>query len=443
MTAVKRKALHYSKKIFAMQKKAGMFLLFLTIGFTLLGALIFVRSQTIPDIHAHPFLFIYSMLVFSFLIGRIIASFFYRHSLKTLLNVPGVHAYQPMITFVVPCKNEEAVIAHTLETCLASEYPKDKLEVIAINDGSTDNTGAIMDKLARKYKELTVIHFKINKGKREGMAEGFRRAKGEIIIQLDSDSYIEPHTVRHMIEPFANPHIAAVCGHADVANANENFITKMQSAYYYISFRIMKAAESVFFMVFCCSGCSSAYRKSAVMPILDAWLKESFLGQPVTYGDDRSLTTWVLKEGWQTVYTDRVRAHTIAPSTMNQLFKQQLRWKKSWIINGLFTSWFLLKNDRMTAFLYFIPMLIISFVTPFVGLWNVYLLPIIFGRTSMYYLAGIVLMGLMLVLYYRILKNNSKHWFYLLLWQFFNTFFLSYIILYAVVKINDRGWGTR
>lgn len=443
MKEVKRKAIRYSKRVMVAQKKAAVFLVFLTGGFVLLGLLIFVRSKTIPNIHMHPFLFSYSIFVFAFLVGRIISSLFYRQSMKTLLSAPEVKEYEPSITFVVPCKNEEQVIAHTVEACLTAEYPKEKLEVIVINDGSTDHTGEVLTSLAKKYPELVVVDWVVNRGKREGMAEGFRRAKGEIIIQIDSDSYIEPHTVRHMVEPFANEDIGAVCGHADVANANENFITKMQSTYYYISFRVMKAAESVFFSVFCCSGCSSAYRKSAVMPILDLWLTESFLGKRVTYGDDRSLTTWVLKEGWQTVYTDKVKAYTIVPSTIKQLFKQQLRWKKSWIINGIFTTKFLIKKDTFTAFFYFIPLLLISFVTPFVGLWNVYLLPLVFGRTTLYYLAGIVLMALMLMLYYRILKKNSRNWPYLLLWQFFNTFFMSYVIFYAVFKLRDRGWGTR
>lgn len=438
-----RKLRAYLDKTKSVRIKLGRYFLFFLVGFIALMLLVFVRAETIPTLESHPFVFIYGVLIFMFLAGRIITSFFYRSSLKAVLNVKDINDYEPSITFVIPCKNEEDAIAETIETCFMAEYPAEKVQVIAINDGSTDGTGRIMRALAKKYPNLVMIDWKENRGKREAMAEGFRLASGEIVIQLDSDSTIEPSTVRHIVEPFANPVIGAVCGHADVANADENYITKMQAVYYYVSFRVMKAAESVFYMVFCCSGCSSAYRKSAVMPILDQWLNEMFLGKKVTYGDDRSLTTWILKAGWRSIYTDRVRAYTIAPNNIKQLFNQQLRWKKSWIINGIFTIPFLVRREPFTAFFYFIPLVVLSLLTPFVGLWNVYLGPIIFRNTPVFYLAGIVLTALILVLYYRILREDARHWPYLFLWQFINTFFFSYVILYAIVRIQDRGWGTR
>ncbi len=405
--------------------------------------LIAIRSRTFPDLMTRPFLYVYSVLIFSFTLGRIISSFFYKASLRKLIDTPAARIYEPVITFVVPCKNEEAAIEHTVETCLAADYPKEKIEVIVINDGSTDSTGEILRRLESAHPELIVIHWEKNKGKREGMAEGFRKAKGEIVIQIDSDSYIEPKTIREMITPFSDPTIAAVCGHADVANPNENYITKMQAAYYYVSFRVMKAAESVFYTVFCCSGCSSAYRKDVVLPILDAWLNERFLGTKVTYGDDRSLTTWMLKAGYHTVYTDRVQAYTIAPNNWNQLFKQQLRWKKSWIINGLFTSKFIVKHDIFTALFYFLPMFLFSIITPFVAFYNVYLHPFTSMQFPLFYFLGMLLITSILVLYYKLLRRNNNLWPYLLLWQFLTAVFFSYIIIYAAFKIKDRGWGTR
>lgn len=425
------------------REQAFRFFLFIVTGLLLVGLLIAIRSQTIPNISEHPFLFVYSVLIFSFLIGRLITSFFYRKSLNVVLAHPDCEDYEPNITFVVPCKNEEAAIANTIDMCFAAEYPAQKIEVIVINDGSTDGTGDILADYAEKYPQLIVIDWKENKGKREGMAEGFRLATGEIVIQIDSDSYIEPATVRDLIMPFANPSVGAVCGHADVANADENFYTRMQSAYYYVSFRVMKAAESVFFTVFCCSGCSSAYRKSSVMPILDFWLNEKFLGKKVTYGDDRSLTTWILREGSKTIYSDRVQAYTIAPNNFKQLFKQQLRWKQSWIINSIFTIPFLVRREPFTAFTYFIPLVLFSFITPFVGFWNMYAAPIFLGSTPLFYILGIIMLSLILILYYRILNRESPFWPYLLLWQFLNTIFFSYVIVYALVRIQDRGWGTR
>jgi hyaluronan synthase len=107
------------------------------------------------------------------------------------------------------------------------------------------------------------------------MAAGFEASHSEIIIQLDSDSYIEPKTFRDLIAPFQNRRVGAVCAVGEPKNADKNIITRMQAAYYFMSFRILKAAESTYDTVFCCSGCCSAYRKSAVMPVsTSGWAKD-------------------------------------------------------------------------------------------------------------------------------------------------------------------------
>lgn len=351
--------------------------------------------------------------------------------------------YEPSVSFVIPCKNEENSIAETIEKCFESDYPKEKFEVIIINDGSTDKTIDVLNGLKMKFKNLTIIDWKVNKGKRYGMYEGFKRANGEIIVQLDSDSYINPKTFRNLIKPFQHLEIGAVCAHADPTNADENFITKMQSAYYFMSFRILKAAESAFMSVFCCSGCSSAYRKSVVLPILDDWLNEKFLGKPVTWGDDRSLTSWVLKLGCKVIYTDEAKAFTIVPNNVKQLLKQQLRWKKSWIINGIFTSRFIYKKHLFMALFYFYPLLIISVLTPFMVFKAMVYSPLFKGVFPIYYMLGSILITSIIVIFYRLYAPKNKYWLYLYPWSFLNIIIFSYIIIYATIRIQDRGWGTR
>ncbi len=432
------------KKAKVLGTKVSSVVYFSAITLIIFIALLIIRSKTLPDFYDHPFIFIYSVSLVAFLLSRLFAALFYQKSYSVLVDTEEAKEYEPSITFVIPCKNEEDAIEHTVMSCLEADYPKEKCEVIVINDGSTDSTGEILERIKKDNPErLTIISWKKNRGKREGMAAGFRLAKGDIVIQLDSDSYIRPDTVRELIKPFIHPEVAAVCGHADVANASENYITKMQSAYYNVSFRVMKAAESTFYMVFCCSGCSSAYRKEPVLLVLEDWLNEKFLGTKVTYGDDRSLTTWMLREGYKTIYSDRVQAYTIAPNNIKQFFKQQLRWKKSWIINGLFTLKFLFKNDISTALFYFLPLITFSFLSPIVGLLNVYFYPIFFGFSNAYYLFGVLLMAALFIIYSKSVTKNDKYWPYLFLWQIIGSLFMSYIIFYAVFKIKDRGWGTR
>src|SRR5581483_1409835 len=242
------------------------------------------------------------------------------------------------------------------------------------------------------------------------------RATGEIIIQLDSDSYIEPSTFRNLIKPFRNPNIGAVCAHSDPENADANVLTKMQAAYYFVSFRILKAAESTFLNVFCCSGCSSAYRKDVVLPIMDEWLNETFLGLPITWGDDRALTNWVLKRGYDTIYTDEVQAYTICPETFRKFLKQQVRWKKGWFVNSLFASKFILKRDPFVALTYFFPLIFVTLATPFVATMALIYNPIFHRTNPIFYVLGAFLVALIITIYYRFVDRENKYWPYVFLW---------------------------
>ena len=410
---------------------------------------IWIKMRNVGEFSGNYVLIGYTLFLTGFQLMRLISALFYKKSLDHVISDLSISAqnqfYEPTVTFVVPCKNEENDIRTTISKCFEADYPSEKIEVIVINDGSTDRTGEILDKMKREeYPNLKIIHWKKNRGKREGMNAGFRNAQGEIIIQLDSDSYIVPDTFRKLIEPFKNPEIGAVCAHADPANADFNWMSKMQAAYYFMAFRILKAAESTFNIVFCCSGCSSAYRKSVVMPVLDPWLKESFLGKPVTWGDDRALTSYVIKAGYKTIYTDLAKAVTIVPTTFRQLIKQQTRWKKSWIINALFTGKFIWRTDPFIAFFYYYPLIIISILTPIMAARALFYTPVFVNSSSlMFYLFGGFVVTSLLVVFCKFVFREFKHWPYLFLWSAFNIFILSFILFYAGATIQNRSWGTR
>jgi len=430
---------YYIRKIY----KPGTIAIQLLIGIVIVIAIFLIKSKTMADFRSDPVLYTYGIFVSVFLFVRISGAIFFRRSYNYILNQNSA-AYEPPVTFVIPCKNEEASITITIDKCFAADYPMEKIEVIVINDGSTDNTMRVLEEIKReKYPELVIVSWEKNRGKRHAMAEGFRSAKGEIIIQLDSDSYIEPSTFRKIIQPFANDEIGAVCAHADPVNANDNLITKVQAAYYLVSFRIMKAAESTFYTVFCCSGCSSAYRKSAALPVLDSWLNETFMKAPVTWGDDRALTSWLLKTDYKTLYTDEVQAYTIVPDNFRTLLTQQLRWKKSWIINSIFTGKFIYKKQPFVSLFYFYPLIALSYVAPIFAVRSLVVMPIYNGNMPYFYLFGILFITLFVIYMTKILANNSRHLYYFLIWQFFNTVLFSFVIFYALYKINDRRWGTR
>ena len=137
-----------------------------------------------------------------------------------------------------------------------------------------------------------------------------------------------------------------------MANAWRNTLTKMQTVRYYVAFSVLKAAESVFSSVTCCSGCCAAYRRSALTPVLDAWLNQKFLGRPATFGDDRSLTNMILRTH-KVIYDSKARVSTLVPETYSQFFRQQLRWKKSWVRESLIATTFIWKKPPLMAISFF------------------------------------------------------------------------------------------
>jgi hyaluronan synthase len=435
-------------------------LILILVGVFFLVLIIILKSRSDANLSFEPILYIYSIFITAFQLSRLIAAMFYESSIKAFergnLSLNGRrkfsqvaengadnYFFEPTATFVIPCKNEEKVIANTVRTCFLAEYPKEKIEVIVVNDGSTDRTEEVLEELQKEFQGLKIINWKENRGKRHAMAEAMRRAGGEIIIQLDSDSHIEPKTFRKIVEPFQDETVGAVSAHTDPTNADQNFLTKMQAAYYFMSFRILKAAESTFTTVFCCSGCASAYRKSIILPVIDEWIGEKFLGLPATWGDDRALTSRVLKQGYKTIYSNRVQAHTIVPDNFRQLIKQQIRWKKSWFVNALYNSRFIVKKQPFVAFTYFFPLIGISFLSPIMSARALLYLPLFHRVLPLYHIGGVLLIAGLFAAYYRFVAKDNKYWIYLPVWALFNFFILSFLMFYALARLQDRRWGTR
>jgi len=418
----------------------------MALGGVALIILIILKSNTAEEFWGNPALLFYTIFVTSFELSRLVAAMYYPEShAQIVAGMIEPDSYEPTVSFVIPCKNEEKAIRTTVENCFAADYPSAKIEVIDINDGSTDRTGEILRELEGEFGErLTVVHWKINRGKRHGMAEGFRRASGEIVVQLDSDSYIVPETFRNLIRPFSNPEVGAVCAHTDPENAEANMLTRMQAAYYFMAFRIMKAAESAFTTVFCCSGCSSAYRRSVVLPSIDAFEAEQLFGKPITWGDDRALTNWVLRRGFKTIYTDKALARTIVPETFRQFVKQQIRWKKGWFVNSYFLSKFIIAKEPFVSVVYFLPLTFVTLLTPFMAVRAMVYTPLS-GHSSaiLLYVFGVLLIAGLLIVFYRYVARENTYWPYLFLWALINMVFLSFLLFYALATIQNRKWGTR
>ncbi len=315
--------------------------------FALVYLVVLIKIATIKELNNNLIFASYSILVSFYILSRFILAFFYTPKPKEFEKSYGL--YEPTVSFSVPSKNEGDNIYETIMRMVASEYPKEKFDIIAINDGSTDNTLEEMYRAKKDAKkmgvEVEVVDWKENKGKREGMAESVRRSTKEIIFFVDSDSFLASDALPQIVKYFSHPKIGAVAGHAYVANEDTNMLTKMQAVRYYVAFKAYKSAEALFGTVTCCSGCCSAYRRSSIMPFLESWVRQSFLGVRCTYGDDRSLTNYTIYYGYDCVFAPEVAAYTFVPDNMRQFMRQQFRWKKSWVRESLLASTFMWRKN--------------------------------------------------------------------------------------------------
>ena len=393
---------------------------------------LWLRGNNLYYFWYHPIINLYGILISSYILSRVALACVYRP--------PKDAGYRPPITVALSCKNEEASIRKTLECIYGCDYPADQLQVIAVDDGSTDGTWAEMERAKEAHPSLELIRFETNRGKRFGMAAAALRATGDVIVYVDSDSFVRPDALYRIVQGFADPEVGAVCGHAKVANATENFLTKMQEVRYYVAFRIVKSAESLFSTVTCCSGCLAAYRRETLLGFLDVWLDQSFLGRPATFGDDRSLTNFMLRR-FRVIYDSSAVCSTIVPATMRQFLRQQLRWKKSWIRESLLASVFMWKRHPVAAFYFYLGVVfpLVSPAVVFVAL----VLPILgFGKFSFLYIYGTALMALLYGLVY-LVRHKTSLWFYGLVFSVFYMLVLVWQTYYALVTVRRNHWGTR
>jgi hyaluronan synthase len=379
-----------------------------------------------------PVLNVYSLIISVYILSRFIFSAFYRP--------PEDRGHLPTIAVVIACKNEEESIRRTIDCVYRSDYPSERLEVIAVNDGSTDGTLKEMRQSAKDYPSLRVVNFKENRGKRQGMAVGARMAKGEILVYIDSDSFVRPDGLYKIVQGFYDSTVGAVCGHANVANAKVNALTKMQDVRYFVAFRVIKAAESIFSTVSCCSGCFAAYRREYVMDILDPWLNQKFLGIQATFGDDRSLTNFMLRK-YRVIYHAEAVCTTIVPEKYGIFFRQQLRWKKSWIRESFLACLFMWKRHPVAAFFYYSGVLF-PIIAPFIVL-NAIVLPLLgFWPISYLYVYGAVLMAGLYSLVYLAFFRSSL-WIYGISFSIFYMLVLVWQTYYALFTVRQNHWGTR
>ena len=275
--------------------------------------------------------------------------------------------YEPTVTIVVPLFNEGRSIYNTIASFAKLDYPADKLGVIIVDDCSTDDSYEWACKGAHDFPgvHVRVSQNPTNMGKRRGINRAVREADSEIIVSIDSDVIVYPTALRELVARFTTPEIAAVGGRVHVSNPNDNWLTKLQTIKYFFGQEFLKNLERGLEQVMCLSGCLTAYRRTVLLELEPLLERRNICGVPIKYGEDRYLTHQIVKHGYKTRMTMDAMCFTKAPRRLRDYFNQQLRWKRSNVVDylvGITHAWQL----HPLLCLHYLSLLLLLFVYPFV-----------------------------------------------------------------------------
>lgn len=234
----------------------------------------------------------------------------------------------PTCTVIVPAYNEGQGVLKALESLAASDYPPEKFEIVAIDDGSADDTWSWICRAAQAAPgRIRTLRLPANRGKRHALYCGIRSSRMDVIVTVDSDSMVLPDTLRQLVSPLAqDPAIGAVAGNIRVSNMEEGLIPRMMDVNFVFNFDLMRAGQSVLRSVFCTPGALSAYRREALLPFLDGWLDQKFLGEAAGIAEDRALSTNLLRDHWRIVFQRPAFAYTAMPTAFRNTSRMLLRW---------------------------------------------------------------------------------------------------------------------
>lgn len=348
----------------------------------------------------------------------------------------------PSVSIIVPVYNEEPSI---LRNCLQSLCNQDyeSLEILVVDDGSRqrETLKRTVYDVFEQHPRLHMIYTPINVGKRHAQKFGFNRSTGNIIVTVDSDTVVPPDGVRQLVQRFKDPSVGAVTGDVQVENHAFNILTRLIGYRYWSAFHQERAAQSFFYVLTCCSGPFSAYRKEVVDRVKDRYTSQRFLGRRCTFGDDRHLTNLVLEEGYRVVFDNRAIAYTHVPDRLRQYIKQQVRWNKSFYREMLWTlraykkhHWYLLYDLIMQLILPFL--LLLALVATF------YQTAIYGPRVLIAYFLLLIIIALVRAAY-GLYRTRDSGFLLFVLYGFIHVFLLIPTRFYALCTIRKTGWGTR
>jgi len=382
---------------------------------------------------------LWGMMGVLLLVFRTIAWFRYRPF------PPAEMADSPSLTVIIPAYNEGPMVKKSIDSVAAALYPRDRLEVFVVDDGSKDDTWLHIQGAAKDYPGLvTPLRFPVNRGKRAALEAGFRRARGEIVVTIDSDSVIGANTLLAMAGPFRDPKVGAVAGKVIAYNRTQGFIPRMLQVRYVLSFDFLRAVQSSYGTVYCCPGALAGYRRSVVCKVLDQWMGQTFLGRRCTYGEDRALTNYILNCGYNTVYRRSAVVRTVVPWTYMKLCKMYLRWDRSYVREEIRFIRIVWKRPPKALAIALLDKFITNLRYP-IGYTSLVLLGVLSVHDPMTGIRFLFAMGMMsfLNMFYYLQREPSWDFLYGIFYSYFSLFTLFWVFPYAALTVRSKAWMTR
>jgi peptidoglycan/xylan/chitin deacetylase (PgdA/CDA1 family)/glycosyltransferase involved in cell wall biosynthesis len=219
----------------------------------------------------------------------------------------------PAVSVIVPAFNEEAGIEATVRSLLATDYPA-PIEVIVVDDGSTDQTAVIVDALRSPRVRLVCQN---NAGKPAALNIGIAHARHDVLVLVDGDTVFQRDTIVNLVRPLADPAVGAVSGNTKVANRG-GILGRWQHIEYVIGFNLDRRMFDVLRCMPTIPGAVGAFRREALASVGGV--------SRATLAEDTDLTMAICRAGWRVEYAESAVAWTEAPSSLRQLWRQRYRW---------------------------------------------------------------------------------------------------------------------
>lgn len=297
--------------------------------------------------------FIIYTILFVLLYNQVFLLITFFEKRKTTSRKMQLPSVLPTVTIMVPCFNEETTIARTVESLLSIDYPKDKISIFLLNDGSTDGTKDVINSYASGYPNIRVFH-KENEGKWKTLNYGLQFIKSDFVGCLDADSFVEPNALKEIISCFnQNKSTMAVTPSLRVWQPN-TIIRKVQSAEYDLGIFLRKSL-SFLGAIHITPGPFSIFKKE-VFSIIGPY-------RHAHNTEDLEIAMRMQKAGMTIDNAHNAIVYTVGPATVHKLYKQRVRWTGGFLKNIIDYRGMLFHKEHGHLSFWILPMTVIATIS--------------------------------------------------------------------------------